>query len=59
MLLFLVSLGSQIFDVLLDLVNLVYFNANFYRFLCGKEFYLHLFCEIFMFISGRMHIVKI
>ena len=35
------------------------FLCNVYRFLCDKELYLHKFCVITMFISGRMHIVKI
>ena len=29
------------------------FQCNFYRFLCGKVFNLHLFCVISMFVSGR------
>ena len=34
-------------------------QCNIYRFLCSKVHYLHLFCIIAMFISGRMHMVKI
>ena len=30
------------------------FLSSFYRFVCGKVFYLHVFCVISMFISGRM-----
>ena len=46
------------FEVFLDLVVLVYFNA-ISIFLYGKELYLHLFFVISMFVSGRMHIVEI
>ena len=44
---------------LFGLSQICLIKCNFYRFLCGKELYLHLFCVISMFISGRMHIVKI
>ena len=49
-LLFLVSFGIQIFwrvfDVLLGLVILMYFNAIFIGFLCDKELYLHFYLFI-------------
>ena len=48
----------RVFEVFLDLVVLVYFNA-ISIFLCGKELNLHLFFVISMFVSGRMHIVEI
>ena len=42
------------FDVFLDLVIFAYFNAFFFfRFLCSKELYLHLFCIISMFYMGK------
>ena len=40
------------FDVFLDLVIFAYFNAISID-LCGKLLYLHLFCVISMFISGK------
>ena len=38
---------------LFGLSHFALFQCNFYRFLCGKVFNLHLFCVIFMFVSGR------
>ena len=35
------------------------FYWYFYRFLCSKELYLHLFCVISLFLPGRMLISKI
>ena len=43
----------------MDFVIFAYFNAIFYRFLCGKLLYLHLFCVISMFISGKRLILKV
>ena len=60
--LFLVLFGSQIFDAFLTSFGLCHFGVfkcNFNRFLCGKELSLHKICVISMFISGRMHIVKL
>ena len=48
-----------VFDVFVDLVIFAYFNAISIQFLCGKLLYLHLFCEISMFLSGRRIIEKI
>ena len=47
---------SNFWRVLWRLFGLTYFalfQCNFYRFLCCKVFNLHLFCIIFMFVSGR------
>ena len=38
---------------LFGLFHFALFQCNFYRFLCGKVFNLHLFCVISMFVSGR------
>ena len=42
------------FGRLFGLSHFALFKCNFYRFLCGKMFNLHLFCVISMFVSGRM-----
>ena len=42
------------FDVFLDLVILMYFNAISIDLYVVKVLYLHLFCVIAMFISARM-----
>ena len=42
----------------LDLVILPYFNAIYMDFLSCEVFDIHLFCVIFMFVSGRMHIFE-
>ena len=39
---------------LFGLRHFALFSCNFYGFLCGKVFNLHLFCVISMFVSGRM-----
>ena len=39
---------------LFGLLHFALFLSNFYGFLCGKVFNLHLFCVISMFVSGRM-----
>ena len=39
---------------LFGLSHFALFLCNFYRFLCGYVFNLHLFCVISMFVSGRM-----
>ena len=44
---------------LFGLSHFCVFQCNFYRFLCRKELYLHLFCVISMFLRGRMLISKI
>ena len=42
------------FDVFFfGLSHFALFQCNFYRYLCGKELNLHLFCVISMFVSGR------
>ena len=56
-LLFLVPFRSRVFDVFLDFVILP-FLCNFYGFLCGKVFNLHLFCVISMFVSGKECLYK-
>ena len=38
---------------LFGLSHFAIFHCNFYRFLCGKVFNLHLFCVISVFLSGR------
>ena len=38
---------------LFGLSHFALFQCNFYRFLCGKVFNLHLFCVISMFVGGR------
>ena len=38
---------------LFGLSHFALFQCNFYRFLCGKVFNLHLFCVISMFVSWR------
>ena len=43
---------------LFGLSHFALFWCNFYRFLCGKVFNLHLFCVISVFISGNNASIK-